>query len=117
MINVFLEKSYCVVEPTGPLSKQDFEEIARKVDPVIERHGELDGLIIKTREFPGWQSFGDIVEHFRFVKDHHSSIRKVALVTDARIAELFPVVINHFVNAQVKQFDYDKFDQAVDWVD
>jgi hypothetical protein len=41
----------------------------------------------------------------------------VALVTDARIAELFPVVINHFVNAQVKQFDYDKFDEAVDWVD
>ena len=117
MIKITLEKSFCLVEPQGPLSKQDFAEIARQVDPVIEREGELGGLIIKTRKFPGWESLHDVVEHFRFVKNHHAKIEKIAVVTDAKIAEIFPVVVNHFVKAEVKQFDYDDFDDAVEWIE
>ena len=116
MIKVTLENSYCLVEPQGPLTKEDFAEIARQVDPVIESEGELNGLIIKTRKFPGWQTLSDVVEHFRFVKNHHANIEKVALVTDAKVAGLLPAVINHFVKAEVKQFDYDEYNAAVKWV-
>ncbi len=116
MIKISVQNNYCLVEPQGPLTADDFAEIARQVDPVIEREGELDGLIIKTREFPGWESFGDAVEHFRFVKSHHKHIEKVALVTDAKVAEIFPKIANHFVKAQVKHFEYDEFDGAVEWI-
>jgi len=116
MIKISIQKNYCLVEPLGPLTAEDFTELARQVDPVIEREGKLDGLIIKTQQFPGWESFGDAVEHFRFVKSHHRQIEKVALVTDAKVADFFPKIANHFVKAKVKHFDYDDFDDALEWI-
>ena len=117
MIQVTLAHDYCVIEPNGPLTKEDFAEIGRQIDPVIEAEGHLDGLIIKTREFPGWEGTGDVIEHFRFVKNHHRSIRKIAFVTDAKIAEILPAIVSHFVKAEVKLFEFDEFSQAVDWID
>ncbi len=117
MIKITLEKSYCLVEPDGPLTKDDFAEIACQVDPIIENEGELDGLIIKTREFPGWESLSGVLEHLRFVKNHHRNIQRVALVTDAKIAKLLPAVVSHFVKADIKQFHFDDYDDAVKWVD
>jgi hypothetical protein len=116
-MNIEMLSNACIVEPQGALSKDDFAAIAAKVDPVIESQGHLDGLIIKTRDFPGWEGLGDMVEHFRFVRNHHQKIKKIALVTDAKVADVFPSVANHFVKAEVKHFDYDDFDDAVDWVD
>lgn len=116
-MNIRMLGNACIVEPQGALSKDEFVAIAAEVDPVIESQGQLDGLIIKTRDFPGWEGFGDMVEHFRFVRNHHQQIKKIALVTDAKVADVFPSVANHFVKAEVKHFDYDKFDDALDWVD
>ncbi len=89
MIKITLQRHYCIIEPQGPICKEDFLEIARQIDPVIESEGALDGLIIKTRSFPGWKGLGDIIEHFRFVKNHHQVIKKIALVTDAKVGEIF----------------------------
>ena len=90
--------------------------IAAKVDPVIESEGKLEGLVIKTRDFPGWESFSDVVEHIRFVKNHHQKIKKVALVTDAAVADIFPGVVSHFVKAEIKHFAFDDFEKAVEWI-
>jgi hypothetical protein len=117
MIDITLKNDYCVIEPQGPLTKADFTAIAGQIDPVIEAEGHLDGLIIKTREFPGWEGLGDVIAHFRFVKDHHRSIEKIALVTDAKIGEKFPAIVGHFVKAKVRHFNFDDFEEAVDWVD
>ncbi len=116
MIKITLHKNFCVIEPQGPLTKEDFKTIASQVDPIIEQEGKLDGLIIKTRDFPGWKTFSDVVEHFRFVKNHHRMIKKVALVTDAKVADLLPTVINHFVKAEIEHFDFDEYEKAVKWI-
>jgi hypothetical protein len=117
MIKITLFSNYCLIEPQGPLTKDDFAAIANQIDPIIDNQGTFDGLIVKTREFPGWQGLGDVIAHFRFVKNHHRSIKKIALVTDAKIAEIFPVVVDHFVEAEVKHFDFDGFDEAVAWIE
>jgi hypothetical protein len=116
MIKITPHTNYCLIEPQGPLASEDFEAIARQVDPIIESGGRLDGLIIKTRSFPGWEGIGDFIEHFRFVRNHHHAIARVALVTDAKLAQVFPAIVRHFVEAEVRQFDYDDFDDAVDWI-
>ncbi len=116
MIKITLVKDFCLVEPNGPLTKEDFAAIAAEVDPVIESNGELGGLIIKTKDFPGWESFSDVVEHFRFVKNHHQHINKVAFVTDAEVADIFPAMAGHFVKAEVKSFDFDNYEKAVEWI-
>ena len=75
--------SILVVHPTSALDKSDFSELTRAVDPQIEARGDLAGLIIEAPEFPGWDSFGTMVTHFRFIRDHHKHVKKVAIVTNS----------------------------------
>jgi hypothetical protein len=116
MIEVSLKHNFCLIEPQGPLLRADFETIAKQIDPVIEEGGQLDGLIIRTRVFPGWESLGDVIEHFRFVKNHHRAIDRIALVTDTPVARILPLIVSHFVSAEVRQFDFDDYDEAVVWM-
>ena len=115
-MDVRIVDDYCIVQPEGPLKEADFARIAAAIDPVIEADGELDGLIIHTKGFPGWESFSDMVAHFRFVRGHHEKIEKVALVTDAPVGELAPKIAKHFVAAEIQHFDFDDLNAAIDWV-
>lgn len=118
MINVKLGLSsgVVVIEPEGPLEEDDFKGLRRIVDTYLEEEGTLHGVMIRTPEFPGWDSFTALVEHIRFVRDHHKRIEKVALVTDSPVGRLAPVLSKHFVNAEVRQFPFSEFDSAVEWL-
>ncbi|MEA3278143.1 MAG: STAS/SEC14 domain-containing protein [Pseudomonadota bacterium] len=104
------------VRPEGALEAEDFEQLVQLVDPFIEESGGLDGLIIETSKFPGWENLAAMVRHFRFVRDHHRKIRKVALVTDSAIGDLAEHIAAHFVAAQVKGFAADQLEQAKAWI-
>jgi hypothetical protein len=39
--------------------------------------------MIRTESFPGWESFGALVSHLKFVADHHRQIERIAAVTDS----------------------------------
>jgi len=71
------------LRPKGALEKEDFAKLARTVDPFIESKGELAGIIVDAPGFPGWDSLGAMAAHFRFVRDHHKRVKKIAIVTDA----------------------------------
>lgn len=75
------------VEPKSALSAEDFREISRSIDPYIREKGKLTGLLIEAASFPGWDSFGALIEHLKFVHDHHRNIDRVAVVTDAAFFE------------------------------
>ena len=83
MIEHTLDKAYSImyVRPQLKLEQADFE-LAATVDPHIEERGALAGLIIEVAAFPGWDSFGAMASHFRFVRDHHKQIKKVGVVSD-----------------------------------
>lgn len=54
--------------------------------------------------------------HFWFVRNHHTRIEKVALVTDAQIGALALHIVSHFVAAEAQHFDFDELAAAVDWL-
>ncbi len=116
VVSVNKEKNICIVEPLEALSKVDFEKISNSVEPQIEQQGKLNGLLIKTREFPGWDKLTDVIEHFRFIKEHHRVIEKVALVTDAKIADLLPLFVSHFIKAEIRHFQFDEYSDAIEWM-
>ncbi|GKS58141.1 hypothetical protein YTPLAS18_16680 [Nitrospira sp.] len=60
-----------LVRPQGPIQAGDFEAVATVVDPYIEQAGRLRGVLIEAPSFPGWDSFGALLSHLRFVRDHH----------------------------------------------
>jgi len=109
------EDGILIVEPSGPLSKDDFEQLTSAVDLHLARTGSLQGVMIHAKQFPGWKDFSGMVSHFRFVRDHHREIKKVALVSDGAFAEIAPKLAEHFVAADIKQFDFDDRDAALAW--
>ena len=86
------------------------------IDPVIEECNHLNGLIIHTEFFPGWDSFAALLTHFKFVQEHHKKISRIAFVTDSVIKGLAEAVGSHFVNAEIKGFSYQDLEQAKVWV-
>ena len=81
--NLDTEHSILHVQPKSAIEKDDFVKLAKAVDPHIEATGGLAGLIIETPSFPGWKSFGAMVNQFRFVRDHHKRIKRIGVVTDS----------------------------------
>jgi len=110
------DRGILIVKPLGPLEQADFETLAREVDPYIEAQGQLNGLLISAKLFPGWKDFAALVSHLRFVKNHHQKIRKVAAVTDSGFLSIMPQIAKHFVDAEVKHFEYRDKDRALDWL-
>jgi len=118
MIEHDLDKanSILLVRPESALDKDDFVELAKVVDPVIEANGDLAGLILDAPSFPGWDSFGAMVTHFRFVRDHQKHVKKIAVVTDSHLGDVAEHLTSHFVSAQIRHFPAGEVDQARKWI-
>jgi hypothetical protein len=108
--------SILLVRPKSKLDKTDFDELATMVDPQIEATGELKGLIISAEQFPGWDSFGAMVTHFRFVRDHQKHVKKVAVVTDSHIGDVAEHLASHFVSAEIRHFPAGQIEEARHWI-
>jgi hypothetical protein len=104
-----------VVEVTQALRARDFDELALTADTWIDAHGQLQGLVIHARRFPGWENLGGLIRHIRFVRDHHRKIRRIAIAADGELATLAPRLGEHFVQAEVKSFPFEALDSAVAW--
>ena len=94
---------------------QDFDALAFTADAWIEAHGDLQGLVVHVREFPGWENFAGLLRHVRFVRDHHRRVKRVAIAADSKLASLAPKIAEHFVQAEVRAFAYDQLDSAIAW--
>jgi hypothetical protein len=110
------DNSILHVRPKSALAAADFASLASAVDPHIESAGKLAGLIVETDSFPGWNSLKAMAAHFRFVRDHHKHIGKVALVTDFALGDMIPRLASHFVAAEIKHFPAGQFDAAKQWI-
>jgi hypothetical protein len=109
-------QSILYLRPKSAFEKSDFEAIAKAVDPYIEKNGSLAGVIIDAPGFPGWESLGAMAAHFRFVRDHHKRIRRIALVTDSAVGNAAEKLASQFVAAKIKHFAAGQLDAAKLWV-
>ena len=118
MLNYELNRTegILILKPMGPLESTDFEKLAREVDPYIIENGTLNGLMIYIKSFPGWDKFAAFLSHMKFVKNHHQKIKKIAAVTGSSFLSIMPQVANHFMQAEVRHFDYDNKDAALNWL-
>jgi hypothetical protein len=48
----------------------------------------IEHTLVEAAAFPGWDSFGAMAAHFRFVRDHHKHLKKIAVVTDSAMGNL-----------------------------
>ena len=111
------DKGILYVRPTAPLEADDFTQLARAIDPWITDNGKLNALIIEALEFPGWDNLEAMVSHFRFVRDHHRLITKLAVVTNASFGVLAEKFADHFVAADIKHFPAGELEAARRWAE
>jgi len=111
-----LQNLILTIRPGGPLSEHDIKLVSGRVNAVIEKKGELPGLIIYTESFSGWANLASIFSHFRFVRDHHRCIKKIAVVSDTAVLNIFSRIIARFIRAKLKHFHYSDYDAAVEWI-
>jgi hypothetical protein len=104
------------VRPQGKLETQDFLTLSEVVDPFIKKRGELKGILIVTKKFPGWEDFKGMIEHMRFVHNHQRKIAKVAIVTDSKVADVAESLGKQFVKASIKHFSFEEFESAKGWM-
>ena len=110
------EDRILVVSPKSALQSSDFTRITEKVDPFIEKKGGLNGLMILADTFPGWENFGALLLHLRFIRGHHRKIKKVAAVTDDKFLSIMPIVVDYFVNAEIRHFSFKDKQPAFEWL-
>jgi hypothetical protein len=118
MIEHTLDTTHSILHlrPKSALEQGDFAQLAKAVDPHIEKTGDLAGLIIEAPGFPGWDSLGAMVAHFRFVRDHHRRIRKLAVVTDSAMGNVAQRLASHFVAAEIRHFSAGQLEAAKQWI-
>ena len=107
-----------VLEPVADkaLSEDDFEAVGKTIGNYLEDHGRLRGILICSRQFPGWQSVGALFAHLKFVNAVHDKISKVALVTDSPMGTFADHVLDPLMLAKIRKFDYDERDAAMSWL-
>jgi len=110
------EEGVLVLQPQGELEAADFERLSAEVDPYLEKSGALNGLLVVAEHFPGWDDFAALSSHIRFVREHHSKIRRVAIVTADRLVSALPRIAGRFVDAELRAFPMDGRDEALLWV-
>ena len=104
------------ISPEGPLESSDFETLSQEVDEYIVVEGALTGVMIRTASFPGWEDFSALISHLNFVKNNHADIGKVAAVTDSKFLAIMPKIVELFISAEVRHFNYDEPDTAMAWL-
>jgi hypothetical protein len=111
------DKGILVLSPEGELEAGDFVGVAHVIDPYIAEHGTLTGLLIDAPSFPGWDSFGALVEHIKFVRDHHKKIGRVAAVSDSSFLKVAPRIARHFAQPEIKSFASHEKPRALEWLE
>jgi hypothetical protein len=115
-ITPHLEDGVVEIRVEGKLEAADFENVAPIVDGMIEQKGKIKGLLLNVSEFTGWRDVDALLTHFKFVKDHHAYIERVAAVSNKPWHEILPRFAAVFVKAEPRHFKIENIDHAMRWV-
>jgi stage II sporulation SpoAA-like protein len=107
-------KGLLIVAPEGPLTAEDFRGVAAIVAPYIAERAVLRGLLVRAPTFPG--CFGALIEHMKFVHNHHRDIERVAAVTDSDILRIAPAIARHFLRPEIGAFPGNQETEALAWL-
>ena len=104
------------LKPHGPLRAADFAAVTEATDAYIGNTGKLNGVMIYAKSFPGWEDFGGLMSHLKFVRDHHRHIKKLATVSNSKVLTIMPKIAAHFISAEARHFDSADLYAAETWL-
>lgn len=91
------------IKPEGAIDESDFDVVGAVIDPAIQRHGRLEGLMIDARGFEGWDDARSLLAHLRFVNAHQPRVARIACVGDQWWLSEMPM-LEPFVGTPIRHF-------------
>jgi hypothetical protein len=115
MLNYELDRaqSILIVKPVGPLESRDFEKLVGEVDPYISEKGQLNGLMSLRQILSGMGEFRSLPIAYEIRQEPSSENQKDRGRNRKWFSSIMPQVANHFVQAEIRHFDYDDKDAAL----
>ena len=117
-VNLDVDNGLLILNPSQvhSLTVYDFEYITKIADDYLAQHPTINGILISSRHFPGWQGLTAMMSHLKFVHDHHRKIERIAVVTNSPMGKFADHISDHFIKAKIKSFEYDQYDNAILWL-
>lgn len=118
MLNIFDDPNcdLLVIEPAGALTREDFGELARRLEARLAERGAVPGLVIHAADgFPGWDSFAALAGHLEFLREHHRLIPRIAVVGDGPVLAVAPALARHFIKTRIRHFPERELVRAKAW--
>jgi hypothetical protein len=116
MLNIQFDGDVLGVRPDGPITREDVVTLTRTADEYLAGHPKIAGVMVETRTFPGFASVGAFADYARFIADHHTRVRRVALVTDSGLAPVAEFMANHVVGVEMRHFPFAEGTAALAWL-
>ncbi len=110
------DEGILILTPDGPLEREDFVRVSEALDEYIVKNGTLCGLMICAESFPGWDDFDALMSHVKFIQENSADFDRVAAVTDSKFLTIMPKVVDRFVSAEVRHFEYGAREDAKTWL-
>lgn len=109
------KRNVILARPEGALPASDFEALGAAISDYAKAHGRMPGLVVFPTGIPHWQGLPALRAHFEMLRQHSSSLPRVAVVTDVMGLSLMPGLANVLVQARVRHFDVKQQAEAIAW--
>jgi hypothetical protein len=118
MIDTTLLKSagVLIVAPTGPISDADISEWRAALAGHLEQNAEVKGLLVDAKAFPGYTEASAFFGHLGIIRDFHSKIDRLALVTDMVMASFAETFGKFMLGVEARRFPAGERDKALAWL-
>jgi hypothetical protein len=119
MINIDIKEreNIFVLTPDGAIGADDIAAVNEQVNTYINTCDRIPNLVVRASSLPHWKDFQALAAHFKFIKNHHKVVKKVAIVSDSSLIWLIRPIVNQFTGAKVRRFPERAFDDAVNWAE
>jgi hypothetical protein len=105
-----------VLELTGPQEASDAARVSALLDPWLAEAGRLRGLLVDTRQAPGWADAEALFAEERFLSAYLPRIDRIAFVTDSTLVATLARLATRGAPPDVRRFPWSSFHTAMEWL-
>jgi hypothetical protein len=114
-VKLLPEVGVLVVESNGPLNSGDFGKLGLVVDPWVEAHGRLRGIVAQSPNVSGLRDIRNMIQHIRFAQLQRSGLDRVAYVSDRLFPKVLSKLAGHMIDTKLEVFNVKSLPQAILW--
>ncbi len=108
------DKNIFAFKAVGKLTHDDYHQFLPTLEALIDENGPIS-VLLEFEDFHGWETAA-LIDDYKFGMSHQSSFERIAILGEKKWQHWVTVFTKPFVDAEVRYFHQDDFQQAWDWL-